>query len=85
MGMGMPEPAVVMPDTYGLPVYKINKIIKQRVGDEMHFLCGEVVFGQTIWHYIATMKVNDVIEEAQECVAIACGANPSIINARHAS
>lgn len=67
MGMqGVHEPAVAMPDTYGLPVYTVTKIIKQRIGDEIHMLCGAELFGQTQWTFIAIMKAEHVIIEATE-------------------
>lgn len=65
MGSAVREPAGV-PDTFGLQVFGVNKIIKQRVGDEMHFLCGVETFGQTHWHFIITMKATDVLVEATE-------------------
>lgn len=65
MGIGMREPGGV-PDTFGLQVFSVNKIIKQCVGDEMHFLCGVESFGQMHWHFIITMKATDVLVEATE-------------------
>ena len=64
MGMEMKYPAG-MPDTYGLPQHRVTTIIKQRVGDEIHFLCGNESFGQTHYHFIMIMKATDVLREAQ--------------------
>ena len=77
-------PAIVMPDTYGLPVYRVTKIIKQRVGDELHMLCGAEMFGQTQWSHICTMKLTDVLVEAQECEQIAMGVPAADANVRRA-
>lgn len=66
MGIGMLDRPENFPDTQGIREYRVNKIIKQRVGDEIHFLCGSESFGQTHWHVIITMKATDVVVEATE-------------------
>ena len=64
MGMEMRDhPAI--PDTFGLPIHTVTTIIKQRVGDDIHFLCGHESFGQVHWLYIMVMKASDVLREAQ--------------------
>ncbi len=63
MGMEMRDHNV--PDTFGLPEFRVTKIIKQRVGDEIHFLMGNESFGQTHWHFIMVMKADDVMRESQ--------------------
>lgn len=69
--MGLPVRDRVFPDTYGLPVYRVTKIIKERCGDEIRFLCGSELFGQIQWTHICVMKAADVIVEARESEAIA--------------
>lgn len=83
MGSAVHQPAIAMPDTYGLPIYKITKVIKQRVGDDIHMLCGAEVFGQTQWLYIVTMSAADLIREASDALDLACGVQPNFI--RHVS
>jgi hypothetical protein len=68
--MGMRELAEPI-DTYGLPVYKTTKIIKERVGDEIHMLCGHEMFGRIMWTHIAIMSTTDVLTESRECQEIA--------------
>lgn len=70
-------------DTYGLPVYKTTKIIKERVGDEIHMLCGHDMFGHTIWTHIAIMSASDVITEARECQEIATRPSLQLVRAGH--
>lgn len=69
MGMGIREPA--LPDTCGLPQYKVTKIIRQTVGDEIHFLIGNESFGQVHWHCIISMKAEAALLESRECEALA--------------
>lgn len=60
-----------MPDTFGLPVYKITKTIEERVGDEVRILCGYEMFGQTVWAYIAILSARDLADCAGRCHEIA--------------
>jgi hypothetical protein len=69
--MGMMFAVEQMPDTYGLPVYKTTKTIEERVGDEVHILCGYEMFGQTIWTHIAIMTARDLAEASNKCHQIA--------------
>jgi hypothetical protein len=39
-------------DTYGLPIYKVNKVVRERVGDEMRILLGHEMFGHTVWTHV---------------------------------
>lgn len=68
--MGMRD-ATEQVDIYGLPVYKITKIIKERIGDEVHMICGHEMFGQTIWTHVAIILASDLIVEADACQQIA--------------
>lgn len=72
--MSLLEMSAEMPNTEGLPVYEITKIIKQRVGSKIHFLCGNEAFGRVHWFYIATMDAGDVIEHSRESERLALGA-----------
>lgn len=72
MGRAAIDP-VVMPDTYGLPIYKVTKVIKQKVGDDVHMLCGAEIFGQTQWLYIVTMSAADLLREASDAMDVAYG------------
>jgi hypothetical protein len=57
----------VMPDTFGLPVYKITKTIEERVGNEVRILCGYEMFGQTVWSHIVIMDAGDLAESSSKC------------------
>jgi hypothetical protein len=72
MGMMMRAPVEQpMPDTFGLPVYKITKTIEERVGNEVRILCGYEMFGQTVWSHIVIMEAADLAESAGKCHSIA--------------
>jgi hypothetical protein len=60
-----------MPDTFGLPVYKITKTIEERVGNEVRILCGYEMFGQTVWSHIVIMDARDLAESSGKCHTIA--------------
>jgi hypothetical protein len=67
MGMQFVEPI----DTYGLPVYKATKVMRERVGDEIRMLIGHEMFGRTVWTHILIMSAADVLIESQKCQEIA--------------
>lgn len=58
-------------DTFGLPVYKVTKIARERVGDEMRILMGHEMFGQTVWTHVIIMSATDVMIESQKCQEVA--------------
>lgn len=58
-------------DTYGLPVYKVNKVVRERVGDEMRILMGYEMFGRTVWTHVLIMSASDVLIESQKCQEVA--------------
>jgi hypothetical protein len=69
--MGMRDDAVAMPDTYGLPVYRIDRTVKQRVGDEIQILCGSEMFGQTQWNCILVIRADVAVTQSMETIDIA--------------
>lgn len=74
MVMVMRDPGVA-PDTYGLPEYRVTKIVKERVGDEIRLLCGAERFGQIQWSYICVVKASDLLLMARECERMALEAS----------
>ena len=70
MGREMREP-VIMPDIYGLPVYGVDRCIKQRVGDKIHLLKGRELLGQVIWSHIEVWTLADVLKHAREATDLA--------------
>lgn len=80
--MGMRELAEPI-DTYGLPVYKTTKIIKERVGDEIHMLCGHELFGRMVWTHIAIMAAADVLIESRECQELATRLSNNVVRLGH--
>jgi hypothetical protein len=71
MGMRMQAATEPIPDTYGLPIYKVTKTIEERVGNEVRILCGYEMFGQTIWTHIVIMTPDDLAASADRCHQIA--------------
>lgn len=58
-------------DLTGLQVFKITKMKKERIGDEVRLICGHEILGQTIWTHIAIFSAADLASEANQCVQIA--------------
>lgn len=58
-------------DTYGLPIYKVNKVVRERVGDEMRILLGHEMFGHTVWTHVLIMDAADVAIESRKCQEVA--------------
>jgi hypothetical protein len=54
------------PDLYGLPVYRVSRSIKQRVGDEIHLIKGYEMFGQMHWSHVEIWKVSELLASAAE-------------------
>lgn len=73
MGIGMRGTGapITMPDIYSLPIYRVDKTVMQRVGDEIHILCGSVLFGQTQWSHISVIKIDAAIVESTKCRELA--------------
>jgi hypothetical protein len=67
MGMMFSPATEPIPDTFGLPVYKITKTIEERVGDEVRILCGYEMFGQTVWTHIVLMEAMDLAVSSNKC------------------
>ncbi len=72
--MGIPKNPVAMPDVFGLPVYKVNRFVRRRVGDEIQILCGQELFGQVIWSHVSIMKAADCLIATREAAEIAIDA-----------
>jgi hypothetical protein len=76
-----------IPDIYGLPVYRANRCIKKRVGDEIHMLVGQDVFGQIIWSHVEIWNAGDALPHFQEINDMAKDAawfcSPASGEARH--
>jgi hypothetical protein len=70
MGMMFATATEPIPDTFGLPVYKITKTIEERVGDEVRILCGHEMFGQTVWTHIVIMEATDLAASSSRCQQI---------------
>ena len=69
MPSGVREP--VIPDAYGLPQYRVTKIFRERVGDEIRFLCCIVLFGQVQAECVIFMEAADVLVESMESQMLA--------------
>jgi hypothetical protein len=69
--MGMMESLAGMPDVYGLPIYRVNRTIMRRVGNELHILCGSELFGQVSWTHIEVLKIETVLVEAKRAQDLA--------------
>lgn len=73
MGIGMRGTGapITMPDIYSLPIYRVDKTVMQRVGDEIHILCGHTLFGQMQWTHIEIIKIDAAIVESTKCRELA--------------
>lgn len=79
MGMQLAEPI----DTFGLPVYKATKVMRERVGDEIRMLIGHEMFGRTVWTHILIMSAADVLIESKKGQEVAMGQTRQEIRLPH--
>ena len=72
MGSAITEPAIEMPeDVTGLPVHRVSVSIAKNVGDEVHILKGENLFGSIQWTHVEIWKIKDIIRAANTAYEMA--------------
>ena len=71
MGSAITEPIIEMPDVFGLPVHRVSVSIAKSVGDEVHIVKGENLFGTIHWTHVEIWKIADIIRAANTAYEIA--------------
>lgn len=71
--MGMQETTEAVVDTFGLPDYKVTKLLGEIDPDnhDIRLICGHVRFRQLTWLYTATLSPEDLLTFSRYCERLA--------------
>jgi hypothetical protein len=73
MEMGMAETTEAVVDTYGLPDYKVTKLLGEidQDGHDIRLICGHTRFRQLTWLYTVTLSPEDLLAFSRYCERLA--------------
>jgi hypothetical protein len=73
MGMEVQENTEAVVDTYGLPDYKVTKLLGEidPDGHDIRLICGQTRFRQLTWLYTVTLSPEDLLTFSRYCERLA--------------
>lgn len=71
MGMGILEAQAAMPDTMGLPEYRVTEVYTEIDGNDVRMAFGTKRFGHVEWLYTVVVDPWKLLEFCRHCETVA--------------